>query len=395
MLVAWPRGPTPASCRAVMSRYRTSQPASRPRRWRPDVALCFGTRPQVVKVARLLPALQQELSVFTVDTGQHYDDALRGALYRDLGLAAPDALLGVGPGHPMEQAARMAAATTQVLARVRPRMVVVVGDTNSTLACALAASQLGIPVVHVEAGLRSGDPAMAEERNRCIVDHVSALLCAPSRRAADTLTREGVAGQVVVTGDVARDVLEASVARLGAPRARSPFVLSTLHRAELTDAPDRLVKVIAALGRQELPVLLPLHPRTRAALDAMDSPLSWPQNVTVTPPLEYSRMLMAIRDARVVVTDSGGVQREAYWLGTPCVTVRAVTEWVETVELGANRLVAPTDLATLTDAIHDARHAPRTWSRDAYGQGDAGARIAAAIGAMLPARRRATALPVG
>lgn len=378
-----------------MPRYRSAQPTSRPRRWRPDVALCFGTRPQLVKVARLLPALQQELSVFTVDTGQHYDDALSGALYRDLGLAPPDALLGVGPGHPMEQAARMSAATTQVLSRVRPRMVVVVGDTNSTLACALAASQLRIPVVHVEAGLRSGDAAMAEERNRCIVDHASALLCAPSRRAAETLVREGVTGQVVVTGDIARDVLEASIARLAPPRNDAPYVLSTLHRAELTDAPETLRQVIAALGELELPVLLPVHPRTRAALEAIDMLRPWPQNVTVTPPLEYTRMLMAIRDASAVVTDSGGVQREAYWLGTPCVTVRAVSEWVETVELGANRVLAPAEIHTLPQAVHEARRAPRDWSRDAYGQGDAGARIAAAIAATLPARRRAAPLPVG
>ncbi|MBK8251008.1 MAG: UDP-N-acetyl glucosamine 2-epimerase [Gemmatimonadetes bacterium] len=379
-----------------MPRYRTSRPESTPRRrWRPDVALCYGTRPQVVKVARLLPALQQELSVFTVDTGQHYDDALRGALYRDLELAAPDAFLGVGPGHPMEQAARMSAATTLVLSRMRPRMVVVVGDTNSTLACALAASQLGIPVVHVEAGLRSGDPDMAEERNRCIVDHASALLCAPSLRAAATLAREGVTGQVVVTGDIARDVLEASVARLPTARAEAPFVLSTLHRAELTDAPERLQEVITALGQLALPVLLPLHPRTRAAIDTPAGPFPWPQNVTVTPPLDYTRMLSAIRDASVVVTDSGGVQREAYWLGTPCVTMRGITEWVETVELGANRLIAPSGVRSLPQAIDAARCAPRDWPRDTYGCGDAGLRIAAAISAMLPARRRASPLPVG
>ncbi len=323
-----------------------------------------------------------------VDTGQHYSAALRDGQYRDLGLRAPDAYLGVGPGDPVEQVAWMAAGGTQVLSRYRPRVVVVVGDTNSTLACAVAASQLGITLVHVEAGLRSGQAGMAEERNRCIVDRLSDVLCAPSMASVEALTREKVRGRVVETGDVARDVLEHTVRSLPASRPavapEGPYVLATLHRAELTNDRGDLEGVLRGLGALPLPVLLPLHPRTRAALGA---DLDVPSRIQLCEPLAYSELLQVLRHASVVVTDSGGVQREAYWSGVPCVTVRTETEWGETVARGANRLVAPGDGARIPEVVRNALDASRDWCRNAYGTGDASARIAGAlVDVLVPTR---------
>lgn len=366
-----------------------SFPTLRPARPRPDIAVCYGTRPQVIKVARLVPALRARWNVLTVDTGQHYDYALNEGLYHDLDVTAPSVLLGVGAGHPVEQTARIAAACAQVLMTRRPRIVVVIGDTNSTLGCAVAARQLGIPVVHVEAGLRSGVLEMAEERNRVAVDAMSQLLCAPSPVAVEHLRREGVAGDIVDTGDVSRDVLQAALGRAPA-RARvaelpaSDYGLATLHRAELTDSRVLLERVLSALGSLDLSIVLPLHPRTERRLREFDLASAIPANVRLTPPLGYLANLTAIRNAALVITDSGGVQREAYWLGTPCITLRNETEWTETVQCGANRLVpperAPFDLAGVaTRAIG----APGVWTPDAYGNAGAAEHIADAIESIL------------
>lgn len=374
----------------------------RRRRLRPEVALCYGTRPQVIKAACLLPALRRRWHVLAVDTGQHYDYALNAGLYDELGVAAPDVLLNVGTAHPVEQTARIAAACSQALIGRRPRVVVVIGDTNSTLGCAVAASQLGLPVVHVEAGLRSGVIEMAEERNRVTVDHVARLLCAPSAAAVDHLCREQVSGSIVRTGDVARDVLEAALelapgrqAVTGLPPG--PYVLATLHRAELTDDPRHLEDALRALGMLELPVALPLHPRTRRRMAESGLETAVPASVVLLPPFGYLATLTAVSHATLVVTDSGGVQREAYWLGVPCVTLRRETEWEETVSCGANRLVEPGSAqATLAAAAQRALAQPRGWARDAYGAGDAAEKVAGAIATLLagaPARVRPLVAP--
>lgn len=354
-----------------------------------QIALCYGTRPQVIKAARLLPALQQHWGVLTVDTGQHYDFALNAGLYQDLEVPPPDLFLDVGPAHPVEQTARMSAACTQALMVHRPEVVVVIGDTNSTLACGLAASQLGISLVHVEAGLRSGDLAMAEERNRRTVDALADLLCAPSAQAMATLAAEGRGDKSVLTGDVSRDVLEAALGKVAhreaAPLPASPYVLATLHRAELVDDAPTLQAAMEALGRCSCPVLFPAHPRTRAMLEQTRLIDRLPGNVRLSPPLGYLDNVLAIRRAAVVVTDSGGVQREAFWLGIPCVTVRKETEWPETTRAGANRLVAPTSmLDTLPGLVRQlVESPPPAWDASAYGSGDSGGRIATAITAML------------
>ncbi len=357
------------------------------------VAVCYGTRPQVIKASRLVSALRGRWEVVTVDTGQHYDWALHEGLYRELQVGAPSYLLGVGAAHPVEQAARIAAACGRVLSVCDPRVVVVIGDTNSTLACAIAATTLGIPVVHVEAGLRSGVADMAEERNRIAVDGLSRVLCAPSALAANTLRRERRAGTIVLTGDVSRDVLRHALgtapARAAVPELPgTQFALVTLHRAELCDHADRLGRALGSLGRLPLPVVLPIHPRTASRIAEFGLAEAIPPNVRVVPPLGYLANLTAIHSATVVVTDSGGVQREAYWLGTPCVTLRAETEWPETVECGANRLVAPEDAPRdLARAVSGAIEGTRDWDRDAYGTGSAAESIADAIAPIIVSGR--------
>ncbi|HEU4698094.1 MAG TPA: UDP-N-acetylglucosamine 2-epimerase (non-hydrolyzing) [Gemmatimonadales bacterium] len=366
-----------------------------------DIALCYGTRPQVIKASRLRAALGRRHRVLAVDTGQHYDYALNALLYEQLGVAAPDVCLEVGSAGHAEQTALVLARIEPLLRERAPRAVVVIGDTNSTLGCALAAVKLRIPVVHVEAGLRADDALMAEEINRRAVDAVAQLLCAPSARAAERLAQEGAAARTLLTGDVARDVLCGQLASLPDPATAlpagitAPYIFATLHRAELTDQPERLAAALAALAALELPVVLATHPRTRAVLErsGLGVPADAAGRLELVPAVGYRESLALTRGAAVVVTDSGGVQREAYWLGTPCVTLRGETEWGETVALGANRLVAPVaDAEALRGALGAAVREQRArsadgagWERDAYGTGDAAERIAAATAALLAA----------
>ncbi len=357
-----------------------------------SLALCYGTRPQVIKASVLLSALAERWDVLAVDTGQHYDYELHALQYEQLGVQRPHIYLGVESGSHASQTGAILTRAAEVLASRQPWAVVVIGDTNSTLGCALAAAQLRIPVVHVEAGMRAADAMMAEEINRRVVDVISAVLCAPSASAARRLEDEHVPGTVALTGDVARDVLERNLARVPAAADTAgwplppgePFIYATLHRAELTDHATHLRGVVAALGRVGLPVILAAHPRTRAAVDRQGLSDRMAPTMHLLPPLGYLQSLGCVRDAQVVVTDSGGVQREAYWLGTPCVTVRAETEWQETVDLGANVLVPPERAEPDLRAAVDLRmRAPARWDTGALGAGDAGKRIREAIGSAL------------
>jgi UDP-GlcNAc3NAcA epimerase len=344
------------------------------------VALFFGTRPQVIKASALRDALSGVTSVVAIDTGQHYDYALHKVHYEQLDIAPPDEYLGVGSASHAEQtAAILVAAEAWILAN-QPRLAVVIGDTNSTLACALAAAKARVPVAHVEAGLRAGDALMAEEINRRCVDVLSAQLFAPSRRAEEALRREDVPGEVHRVGDVAYDVLRRALDRLPAAPAipKAGFIYVTLHRAELVDEPELLCRVLDSLGTLRQPVVFAAHPRTSGAVKRAGC--KPPPNVEIRPPVGYLESLTLLRGARAVVTDSGGIQREAYWLGIPCITMRAETEWVETVECGANRLVEPADCDLLYHAVRAAIEAgTRGWDKDAYGDGTAADRIAAIL----------------
>jgi UDP-N-acetylglucosamine 2-epimerase len=352
---------------------------------RPRIALCYGTRPQVIKAGVLRRRLETGYDVLAVDTGQHYDYELNALLYEQLGVRPPDATLEVGSAGHAEQTAALLVRAERVLEEHRPRAVVVIGDTNSTLGCALAAAKLRIPLVHVEAGLRADDLLMPEEINRRIVDAIAQVLCTPSARATERCRAERRDADVVQTGDVAYDALLAQADRLPAPPVPGdgPFCFATVHRAELTDRPAVLRGLLQALASLDRPVLLALHPRTRAALQAAGIEPRFGGGLTVVPPVGYLESLALARAAEMVFTDSGGLQREAYWLGTPCVTLRRETEWRETIEEGANITIDPVEgAAELERAIAEHRrrwNGGTRWSRSAYGAGDAAGRIVASI----------------
>ncbi|EPY01734.1 non-hydrolyzing UDP-N-acetylglucosamine 2-epimerase [Magnetospirillum fulvum] len=344
----------------------------------------IGARPQFVKAAVVSRALVDlaDVSEVLVHTGQHYDEVMSGRFFRELGIPAPAYNLGVGSGSHGAQTGRMLERLDTVIEAERPDWVLLYGDTNSTLAGALAAAKLHVPVAHVEAGLRSWNRAMPEEINRLLTDQVSSLLFAPTEAAVTNLTREGIAGASVhLVGDVMFDAAlafggradaDALLTRLGV--VAGGYVLLTIHRAENTDDPARLSAIVAALGQvaRSEPVVLPCHPRTMAALERAGLLDEVRTNLICVEPMGYLEMLAAERLARVVVTDSGGVQKEAFFFGVPCVIVRGETEWVELVELGCARLVEP-------DAIAAAVSVPPAGiaARDGlYGGGAAAERVA-------------------
>jgi UDP-N-acetylglucosamine 2-epimerase len=347
------------------------------------IVTVIGNRPQFVKAAAVSGPLRAAHEELLVHTGQHYDDELSAIFVRELDVPAPEVELGLGGGTNTEQTARMLAAVGELLRRHAPDAVLVYGDTNSTLAGALAGAQARIPVAHVEAGMRSFDRAMPEELNRVLTDHLADLLLVPSAVAAGNLAREGVAGEVEVVGDVMVDV-----ARLLAPRARaddaplheagvSPgaYVLATAHRAGTVDDPHRLEALVELLLAVGEPVVLPLHPRTRARLQDAGLLDRLAAGTILLPPLGYLAFTSLLTRASAVLTDSGGVQKEAYLAGVPCVTLRDRTEWVETVDSGWNVLV---DLDTDAALAALSRTAPAQ-RPELYGDGQAGARVAAAM----------------
>ena len=354
------------------------------------VVTVIGNRPQFVKAAAVSDRLRAGAHEVLVHTGQHYDDELSRVFFDELGLPRPDHQLGVGGGTNTSQTARMLAALEPLLAAERPDVVLVYGDTNSTLAGALAGAQAGVPVAHVEAGMRSYDRTMPEELNRVLADHAAALLLCSSERAAETLRLERVAGDVVVVGDVMVDV-----AHLLAPRARARagaletwgvesggYLLVTAHRAGNVDDPVRLARLVELLLAVPGPVVLPLHPRTRARLEATALLERLDGRVRLTPPLGYLDFTALLLHARAVLTDSGGVQKEAYLAGVPCLTLRPVTEWTETVDAGWNTLV-DLDAAAAVAALERPLPAERP---PLYGDGRAGERVVAALRAAVESR---------
>jgi UDP-N-acetylglucosamine 2-epimerase len=317
-----------------------------------------------------------------VHTGQHWDPALSAVFYEELGLAEPDVSLDLRTS----DVATIETALRLVVTDVRPEAVLIYGDTNSTLAGCRAAD--GIPVAHVEAGLRSGDLTMPEERNRIEVDALSTYLFTPDERSAETLRSEGVGGEIHVVGDVMSD---AAVRFAPLARAHSGilttlglepggYVLATVHR-EANVQPERLQRIVAGLGRSRLPVVLPAHPRTRSVL--AEQAIAVPPSITVIEPLGYLDLAALASQAAAIATDSGGLQKEAYWYGVPCVTVRPSTEWVDTVAVGANVLVDADPIA-LADAVAGATMPP---GRPVlYGDGHASERIAQVLVATIPSR---------
>jgi UDP-N-acetylglucosamine 2-epimerase len=338
-----------------------------------------GARPQFVKAAVLSRTLRARHEELLLHTGQHYDDLMSDVFFRELRMAAPDVNLGVGSGSHATQTARALEGIEGVLTARRPDLVIVYGDTNSTLAGALAASKLGIPVAHVEAGLRSYDRSMPEETNRRLTDHVASWLFCPTETAVTCLRREGIVEGVHHVGDLMYDSLLAALPRVKQIETdvlasfeveAGAYCVATVHRAANTDDPATLRALLEAFRRLECPVVLPLHPRTRDAMSRAGVTAS--RNVRVVGPVGYFEMVALERNARVVLTDSGGVQREAYFLAVPCVTLRTESEWPETAADGWNVLAGADPDAVVRAAE---RPRPQTPPRRSFGDGHAADKI--------------------
>lgn len=349
------------------------------------IVTVVGARPQFVKAAVLSRLLERTDGVeeVLVHTGQHYDDAMSDVFFRELDLRRPDHSLGIGSGSHGEQTGRMLAAVERVLLETEPDAVVVYGDTNSTLAGALAAAKLHVPVAHVEAGLRSFDRRMPEEVNRCVTDHLATWHLCPTDVAVANLAAEGITHNVHQVGDVMCDAVRYYAAQPGecpVPVGDDErFALCTIHRAANTDDESRMRSIWSALGElaREITIVLPLHPRTRHVLDRFG--LVAPPGLRLVEPVSYRTMLELERRSALIVTDSGGVQKEAYMHGKPCVTLRDETEWTETVDAGWNELVGANEPTILTAARRFLSAGPPTARPSLYGEGDAGERIVAIV----------------
>jgi len=346
------------------------------------IATIIGHRPQFVKAAAVSRLLRESHDESIVHTGQHYDDELSKVFFDELGIPAPDRELGAGSGSNTAQTGRILSALEPVLRELDPGLVLVYGDTNTTLAGALAAAQGGYRLGHVESGMRSFDRSMPEELNRVLTDHASDLLLCSTETAMRNLERENAAGEAHLVGDVMADVsiafrdIAAERSTVMADLGLEPgsYVAVTAHRAGNVDHPDRLARLAELLAAVPhatgLELVFPVHPRTRARLESAGL-MGRLDGVRTTEPLGYLDFLELARGARAVMTDSGGVQKEAYLLGVPCVTLRDTTEWVETVEAGWNVLVDLDQEAALT-ALERTPPAERP---ELYGGGQAAARV--------------------
>ncbi len=349
------------------------------------IIVVVGARPNFIKVGPLMPAFRDAgIDARLAHTGQHYDAMMSDVFFQDLDIPAPAWSLGIGSGTHAVQTGAAMVALEELLQAERPDALLVVGDVNSTLAGALAAAKIGVPVVHLEAGLRSGDMSMPEEVNRLVTDQLSAMLLTPVEGADSNLLNEGVgAERIHFVGNVMAESVLRNVPRIEAravPHAQKMgsggFILTTIHRPENTDHPERLAAIHAALAAAPLPVLIPVHPRTRALLEGLAG--IGESNVHMVDPVGYLDMLTLQRAATAIVTDSGGVQEEACMLGTPCVTVRRNTERQVTVEVGANRLVAA-ETAAITRGIEEALASGTTWERPERWDEQVSARVVAAL----------------
>ncbi len=353
------------------------------------VLTVIGNRPQFVKAAAVSRRLREAHDETIVHTGQHYDDEMSRVFFEELAVPRPDRELHAGGGTNTEQTARILAALEQEIDAAAPDMVLVYGDTNTTLAGALAAAQAGVSVGHVEAGMRSFDRAMPEELNRVLTDHASDLLLCSTDTAVRNLENESVGGQVALVGDAMADVSiafqpiaeERSTALEQFELEPGSYVLATAHRAGNVDDPGRLERLVELLEGLPGPVVLPLHPRTAARLREFGLERRLGDAVRTLPPLGYLDFTKLAAHARAIATDSGGVQKEAYLLGVPCVTLRETTEWVETVDAGWNVLVG-LDAAAARAAV--GRPAPAGERPELYGGGRAAERIRDALSAYTP-----------
>ncbi|AFM43284.1 UDP-N-acetylglucosamine 2-epimerase [Desulfosporosinus acidiphilus SJ4] len=348
------------------------------------VITVLGARPQFIKAAPLSETLRKKHEEKIVHTGQHYDYQMSDVFFEELGIPKPDYFLGVGSKQHGAQTGEMLTKVEEVLLEEKPDWVLVYGDTNSTLAGALAASKLHIPIAHVEAGLRSYNRQMPEEINRVLTDHLSTLLFCPTDQAVHNLALEGLTKGVVRTGDVMADALYFHARRASELRKgdglRYPeksYLLATVHRAENTDNPQRLQGIVEAFSRIDGQIVLPLHPRTKKLLQ--DYKISIPGNVQVIDPVGYLEMVLLEKGAELILTDSGGVQKEAYLWQVPCVTMRDETEWVETVQIGWNTLTGAAAEKIVSAVAAYRQNSLPPYQENLYGNGRASEEIVAAL----------------
>ncbi|WP_104089404.1 non-hydrolyzing UDP-N-acetylglucosamine 2-epimerase [Arthrobacter sp. GMC3] len=341
-----------------------------------------GARPQFVKLAPIAHAMRGRAEHLIAHTGQHYDEIMSEVFFRDLDIPAPDFNLGVGSGKHGAQTGAMLAGVEEIIESTAPDCVLVYGDTNSTLAAALAATKLHVPVAHLEAGLRSFNRRMPEEHNRVLTDHSADLLLAPTQVAMGHLATEGLAARSILVGDVMTDVLftvRESLNETGAvlPDGLVPggYYIATIHRPDNTDGPVRLAAIIGELASLDKPVLLLAHPRLRNLAEKHGISLEQ-GSIVLSSPLAYPELINAAMNSAGVITDSGGLQKEAFLLRVPCTTIRPETEWVETVDLGWNVLVSE-NLHQLAATVH--RPAPESTDAAPYGDGHAAERSVAAL----------------
>ncbi len=356
------------------------------------VVSIVGARPQFIKAAMLSRALcQKGIEEYLVHTGQHYDRNLSDVFFNDLEMKPPDCNLGLGGGSHGEMTGAMIIEAEKLLHQEAPEMLVVYGDTNSTLAGAIAASKMGIPIAHVEAGLRSFNRKMPEEINRVLTDHVSALLFCPTAQAVELLKQEGITRGVHLTGDVMHGAIHWATERIRSLQnplslvkktislPEGEYYLATIHRAENTDSPEKLRAILSALHSLSHPVILPIHPRTKARAESygLEHLLNPTDKFIPVEPVGYFEMIVLILQSKAVLTDSGGLQKEAYWLQKPCVTIREETEWTETVDEGWNRLSEANSTAIIDSVAHACK--PARSSTEAYGDHLAAERMAQII----------------
>lgn len=363
----------------------------------PLITSVLGARPQFIKAAPLLATLESETGFEQeiIHTGQHYDANMSAVFFEELGIPEPDVNLGVGSGRHGAQTAEMLTKLEARLLQRRPDVLVIYGDTNSTLAGALAAAKLAIPIAHVEAGLRSFNREMPEEINRVLADQLAALLFAPTPVAVNNLKNEDLdEASIFLVGDLMVDAILANKeraakkselpSRLGLERG--DYFVATVHRQENTDDEANLRAIWAALNElsRETPLILPLHPRTRKQLSALDIDLSASKHLRILDPVGYLDMVSLVSNAALLLTDSGGLQKEAFALGVPCVTLRRETEWVELVEVGANTLTDPADKGSILAAVNKMRAVRVDPLQHAlYGQGNTAEQIGEVLGQYL------------
>ncbi|WP_035288372.1 UDP-N-acetylglucosamine 2-epimerase (non-hydrolyzing) [Clostridium sp. KNHs214] len=337
-----------------------------------------GARPQFIKAAAVSNIIRKEHEEVLIHTGQHYDENMSKVFFEELNIPKPDYNLGVGSGSHGKQTGEMLSKLEEIYLKEKPDLVLVYGDTNSTLAGALAASKLLIPVAHVEAGLRSFNKAMPEEQNRILTDHISELLFVPTTTAENNLKNEGVIKGVHNVGDVMFDAV-LHFKKLSQEKSKilkkigledEEFILTTIHRAENTNDINRLKNIIEALNESDEKIVLPLHPRTKKYIE--DYGLKFGENIKVIEPIGYLDMISLEMHAKKIVTDSGGVQKEAFFMGKPCVTMRDETEWVETVQNGWNVIVGTNKEAILQNIKN---FIPKEEQKNIFGDGHAGDRI--------------------